>query len=80
MHRSALALLLTAERKLKDEQEERWRAYLILRDVAKNAAKTKLGRQAADLAMHCLAGINERFERQDEIRRSERELFALLRR
>lgn len=72
--------LLTAERKLKDAQEERWRAYLILRDVANAAHGTKLGRQSADLAMHCLTGINERFARQDEIRQHERELFALLRR
>ena len=72
--------LLASERKVKDEQEERWRAYLILRDVAKDAPKTKLGRQAADLAIHCLLGISERFERQPEIRRHERELAVLLRR
>lgn len=72
--------LLASERKLRDEQEERWRAYLILRDVAKDAGKTKLGHQAAELAIHCLLGISERFERQQEIRQHERDLAVLLRR
>jgi hypothetical protein len=72
--------LLASERKVRDEQEERWRAYLILRDVAKETGKTKLGRQAANLAIHCLLGISERFERQQEIRQHERELAVRLRR
>jgi tetratricopeptide (TPR) repeat protein len=71
--------LLDNERKLKDDQEERWRAYLILREVVRDAGKTQLGRQAARLAVVCLRGISERFERQDEIRKADTELSNWLR-
>jgi hypothetical protein len=72
--------LMDGERKLKDGQEERWRAYLILRDVAQDAGKTDLGRKAAQLALRCLRGISDRFERQDEIRKADIELSNWLRR
>jgi hypothetical protein len=72
--------LMDSERKLKDGQEERWRAYLILRDVVQGAGKTDLGRKAAELAVRCLRGISDRFERQDEIRKADIELSNWLRR
>jgi len=71
--------MIETERKLRDEQEERWRAYLILHEVAHDAGKSALGRKAATLAVHCLTGISERFERQKEIRSREKELSLLLR-
>jgi tetratricopeptide (TPR) repeat protein len=67
--------LMEAERALKDEQEERWRAYLILREIVRDAGKTDLGRKAARLAVRCLRGINlARFGRSDEIRHADIEL------
>jgi len=71
--------LMESERKLKDDQEERWRAYLILREVVQEAGKTDLGRRAALLAVECLRGINDRFERQDEIHKADTELSNWLR-
>jgi tetratricopeptide (TPR) repeat protein len=71
--------MIDGERKLKDDQEERWRAYLILRDVVRDAGKTDLGRQAAALAVRCLRGISDRFERQAEIRKADIELSRWLR-
>jgi hypothetical protein len=71
--------LVSKERKLKDEQEELWRAYLILHDIVQEAGKTDLGRNAAQLAIHCLRRISERFERQDEIRKADIELSSWLR-
>ena len=71
---------LTAdERKLKDDQEERWRAYVVLREVVDAEGKTALGREAAQLATQCLRGISDRFGRQDEIRKADIELSAWLR-
>ncbi len=72
--------LIDSERKLKDDQEERWRAYLILRDVVRDAGQTGLGRQAAVLAIRCLRGISVRFERQQEIRTADIALSRWLRR
>jgi hypothetical protein len=54
------------ERKLKDDQEERWRAYLILRDIVLDEGKTA-------------QGISERFGRQDEIEDATDELTERLR-
>ena len=72
--------LVAGERKLKDEQEERWRAYMILRDVIPEAGKTDLGRKAAQLAIRCLRGINsDRFGREKEIREADIELSGWLR-
>ncbi len=67
------------ERKLKDDQEEYWRAYLILRDVVHDSGKSPLGRQAAQLAIRCLRRINtDRFGRADEIRSADIELSQWL--
>jgi len=60
---------VSLERKLKDDQEERWRAYLILRDVVKESGRTDLGRRSAQLAVQCLRRISDRFGRLEEIRR-----------
>jgi len=68
------------ERKLKDDQEERWRAYLILREVVTKAGPTPLGRRAAELAIRCVRRINERFDRPQEIRDADVELSRWLRR
>ena len=72
--------LIEAERKLKDDQEERWRAYLILRHVVRDAGATDLGRKAATLAIRCLHGISDRFGRETEIRQADLELSKWLRR
>ena len=67
------------ERKLRDDQEEYWQAYLILRDLVHDSGKTALGRQAAQLAVRCLRRINQdRFGRQDEIRAADSELSKWL--
>jgi hypothetical protein len=71
--------LTDGERKLQDDQEERWRAYLILRDVVRDSGKTALGRKAARLAITCLDGISDRFGRQDEIQTAASELSNWLR-
>ena len=76
--RSERQRLTAAERKLKDDQEELWRAYSILRDVARESGKTALGRQSAQVAVRCLRQISERFGRQDEIRAADIELSAWL--
>jgi hypothetical protein len=72
--------LMASERKLKDGQEERWRAYLILREIVREAGQTELGRKAAVLALSCLRGISDRFERAEEIRKADIELSTWLRR
>jgi hypothetical protein len=57
------------ERRLRDEQEEYWRAYLILNDVIERAGATPLGRKAAEKAIFCLRKIAvHRFGRAQEIR------------
>ncbi|HEY4365450.1 MAG TPA: hypothetical protein VGN17_31100 [Bryobacteraceae bacterium] len=71
---------ITAERKLKDDQEERWRAYQILRGVVQDAGETDLGRKAAQLAIQCVRGISrERFGREDDLRDADIELSKWLR-
>ena len=71
--------LMDAERELKDSQEERWRAYLILRDVVRDAGVSASGRDAAKLALRCLRGINtDRFGREQEIRNADIELSRWL--
>jgi hypothetical protein len=72
--------LLNSERELKDNQDERWRAYRILRDVVREAGATNIGREAAMLAVRCLREINtERFGREEEIQHAETELSKRLR-
>ena len=71
--------LMEIERKLKDDQEELWRAYLILRDVVRDAGRTELGRRSAALGVACLRRISLRFGREDEIRKGDIELSYWLR-
>ncbi len=71
---------IAIERKLKDDQEELWRAYLILRDVVRESGKTDTGKSAAQLAVNCLRRISSRFERQSEIYAADIELSSWLRR
>ncbi|MBS1858338.1 MAG: hypothetical protein JST11_23405 [Acidobacteria bacterium] len=71
--------VMDAERELKDSQEERWRAYLILRDVVRDAGVSGPGRDAARLALRCLRGINtDRFGREEEIRQADIDLSRWL--
>jgi hypothetical protein len=70
--------LIDGERKLRDDQEERWRAYQLLREVIDEADSPDLRRKAAALALQCVRRINpRRFGRQDEIRKADLELSAL---
>lgn len=71
---------LQRERKVRDEQEERWRAYKILSSVVEEAGPSALGRRAAQKAFDCLVRINtERFGRADEIHEGLRRLATWLR-
>ena len=59
---------LKKERKVKDDQEERWRAYKILDKIREKAGHSELGNRAAARALKCLILINtERFGRREEI-------------
>jgi hypothetical protein len=63
------------ERRVKDEQEERWRAYVILAAVVEEAGYTELGKKAATKADRCLALISrERFDRTAEIEQAREKL------
>jgi hypothetical protein len=67
------------ERQLKDEQEEYWRAHLILRDVVREAGRNTIGRRAAALDLNCLRRIDRgRFGRNDEIETSDLEISRWL--
>ena len=69
--------LIAAERRLKDQQEEYWRAYKLLR----GSIDESQSREAAQLALRCLRRINtDRFGRADEIRKADIELSRYLRR
>ncbi len=70
---------LKNERALQDDQEERWRAYLILREVVDGAGTTDLGHKAALLALDCLVKISERFGREADLRKAEADLVTWLR-
>jgi hypothetical protein len=70
--------LLAAERKPKDDQEELWRAYLILREVVREAGASDLGQRAARLGVRCLRRISSRFGREGEIRAGDIELSGWL--
>jgi hypothetical protein len=72
--------LTAAERKLKDDQEERWRAYLLLRKVVAESGPGEIGRKSQQLALRCLRRLSERFGREDEIRAGIVELSAWPRR
>jgi len=71
---------LHQERGVRDEQEERWRAYKILAAVVDEAGDSELGKRAARKALSCLVRINpERFGRKDEIAAAMRDLANWLR-
>ena len=72
--------LMKGERKLQDDQEERWRAYLLLREIVTHTGSTDLGRRSARLAIRCLDGISERFGRGDEIHAADAELISWIHR
>ncbi len=74
--------LVAKERQLQDAQEERWRAWLILKDVVRDSAPgSELGLRAARLAIRCVRGINvERFGREAEIRDADIAMTRWLRR
>lgn len=64
-----------AERKFKDDQEEYWRAYQILNQVADQAGKTPLGLRAATKAIVALRRIRpDRFGRAQEIQAADTRL------
>ncbi|HJZ96576.1 MAG TPA: hypothetical protein VKE70_08710, partial [Candidatus Solibacter sp.] len=77
--RSERVAMIARERKLKDDQEELWRAYLILHEVVRDCGHTPLGRKAATLAITCLRRISERFERTEEIHKADTDLSNWLR-
>jgi hypothetical protein len=66
--------LSEGERKLRDDQEERWRAYRILHGIVREEGHTELGRKAAQLALRNLRKISQRFGRFEEIRKADIEL------
>ncbi len=78
LNRAEREQLVAAERSLKDQQEELWRAYRMLREVAREAGRTDLGKRSASLAIQCLRRISERFEREEEIRKADIELSGWL--
>jgi hypothetical protein len=66
--RSERATILADNRRLRDEQEERWKAFHVLEQVARAAGHTELGRRAALKIIECLGGINTgSFGRGEEI-------------
>jgi hypothetical protein len=67
------------ERKLQDDQEERWRAYMILKQIMQDTGRTDLGRRSGELAVRCLRRISERFGRRGEIRQADIEISRWLR-
>lgn len=70
---------LKQERALRDDQEERWRAYNILNGVVEQAGKTELGRRAALKALRCLDLIHTgRFGREAEINAAKQKLIKWL--
>jgi hypothetical protein len=60
--------ILAKDRSLRDQQEERWKAFHVFEQVAKEAGHTDLGRKAAKKIIGCLGGIRtDRFGRDREI-------------
>jgi hypothetical protein len=77
--RSEREFFLKQERRLKDDQEERWRACRILAAVAGETPRTELGRRAARKALAALQLINTgRFGREGELRKETVRLQKLL--
>lgn len=72
--------LLKQERRVKDEQEERWRALKIFSRIVAQAGPSELGMRSAKEALLCLANINrDRFGREAEIKKAEDKLWKWLR-
>jgi len=72
---------VSGERDLRDVQEERWRAFLMLNEIVDRAGKTPLGRKSARLALRCLRGIAaQRFGREEAIQQADVRLSNWLRR
>jgi hypothetical protein len=69
---------IALERKLQDDQEEYWHAYLILRGIVQDSGKTELGRKAAKLAVRCVRKIHPRFGRHKELVKADLELSRWL--
>ncbi len=60
--------ILAADRRLRDEQEERWKAFHVFEQVAREAGHSELGNMAAKQIIECLGHINTgRFGRAQEI-------------
>lgn len=60
--------ILADDRRLRDQQEERWKAFHVLERVALQAGHSELGRKAAKKLIECLNGIRtDRFGRAQEI-------------
>jgi hypothetical protein len=70
---------IALERKLRDDQEEYWRAYIISRGIVQDAGKSELGRKAAMLAIRCVRKINPRFGRRSDLVTADLELSRWLR-
>jgi len=67
------------ERRLRDDQEEYWKAYQILNQVVEQAGATPLGKKAAERAILCLRRIStERFGRSEEIKDADLRLSGWL--
>jgi hypothetical protein len=71
---------LKEERRIRDEQEERWRAYHILNNIVEQAGYSEIGKKAAVKALKCLALISkDRFGREKEIEAEKKRLVKWLR-
>lgn len=69
------------ERRLRDTQEERWQAYLLLRDIVTEAGPTPLGKDAATLALGCLRRlVTDRFGREKDVYQADLDLSRWLQR
>ena len=69
---------LALERKLRDDQEERWHAWQLFRQVVQEAGPTPLGKQAAQRAIVNLRRISQRFGREADIRDGDIEMSRWL--
>jgi hypothetical protein len=72
--------VVTGDRRLRDEQEERWQAFLRLEQVVSDAGNSPLARTAVRKILDCLPRINtERFGREAEISAAIQRWLAWLR-
>lgn len=61
------AAVAAADRRLRDEQEERWQAYRLLEGVVHDAGESPLAREAVGRILQVLPKIHSRFGREREI-------------